>query len=992
VFEGAGLDAAGAAPEAPEPSEAESIAEGRLSRLLAEIARLPAADGGESWTRLPRAGDVLGRYELLREIGRGGFGIVFEARDGELGRRVALKVLRPATGSRVRLGSEVLRREADAAARLNHPGIATLHDAGRWEGGPFLVYELLRGETLEERLRRGPPPVAEALRVARAIAAALAHAHAAGLLHRDLKPGNVFLCEDGRVKLLDLGLARVMGDDAAVAGGTPAFMAPEAWRREPEDPRADVFAAGVILHELLTGRVPYAVSGGRSAVLDGRPAPAPRVAGAPRALAALVRRAVSPDPAERPRDGRALEAELAAIAARIEAEPRRRRTALLVAAGAAAAAVTAGLAARVAWTPAPAPLPRVLAVADTVNETGERVVDGVSGLLSIGLERSPSVRVVPRERVAALLRGRGAAADAPLDGAALARVAGEAGIGAIVVPTVRRFGDVYQLDAAVLDARAGERLAGASHRTGGLSGVPALVDRASTELLQRLAGVEGGAGAPLDRVVTADLSAFQHYYEGMDCRERPSLGESWGALDCARHFEAAIAKDPTFALAHYERARLALPESGAPSALVRKLLAPALANLDRLPARERDLVLAWKAYLDGDADGALATYGRLAAAYPDDAYIPWMAGDVEYHRGRAAEALPWLERVLTLAPGHEGALDHRVRALGVLDDPERLAAVEAELARGPASPAAEHALILARAFRGDAPGALEIARRQAETGSRSARTELFALTVFAGDLGRAEATARERLAGAAPGAEPRARASLAAVLVQQGRWREARLELDRAEAAAAEERELAIVLVRRAHLMAGRRDPAELGRLAAALAAVPTGDAAPVAIHLAYAGDVAGAEARAGGLPAGSAARALYDAIVAWRRGDPSGAADRLAELRARSLADDLDVPMETVWLLHGEALHEAGRHPEAIRALGRLERLYAMNWVRPWALPRSRLLVARSLAASGRAEEARSELARLIAERARADGDDPVLVGARQLAAELARGERPPR
>jgi tetratricopeptide (TPR) repeat protein len=947
------------------------------------------------WTRLPRAGDVLGRYELLREIGRGGFGVVFEARDGELGRRVALKVLRPATGQRVHLGSEVLRREADAAARLNHPGIATLHDAGRWEGGPFLVYELLRGETLEERLRSGPPPLAEALRIARDVAAALAHAHAAGLLHRDLKPGNVFLCEDGRVKLLDLGLARMMGDGGGPAGGTPAFMPPEAWRREPEDARSDVFAAGVILHELLTGRVPYPVVDGRSAVLDGKAAPAPDVPGAPRALAALAARSVSPDAAARPADGRALLAELDAIAARLEAAPRRRRASLL----AASVAVVVGLAAVAVgrWAgapPAPPPPPRVLAVADAVNETGERVVSGISGLLSIGLERSRVVRVVPRERLAGLLRARGHAPDAPLDAAAVATVATDAGATAIVVPTVRRFGDVYALDAVVLDARAAERLDAISHRTSGLSGVPALVDRAAADLLRLLSDRDAEAHAresSLERIATADLAAYQHYYEGMDCRERPSLGANWGELDCARHFEAAISADPRFALAHYERARLAIPEAGAPAPLVRKLLAPALAHLERLPARERDLVLAWKANLDGDAMGALSTYRRLAAQFPDDAYVPWVAGDLEYHRGRAAESLPWLERVLALAPGHEGALDHLVRALGVLDERTRLVALEAKLSDSPASPGVQHALVLARAWLGDFPGAVEAARRQVEAGSRAARGERFNLAFFSGDVGQAEAMAREDLARAEPGAAPRLRTRLAGVLVQQGRWREALVELDRAEAAAESEQEQVIALVRRAHLVAGRRNGAELRRIATSLAAIPMGDPGPVAIHLAAAGELAQAAALARALPSDGAARALYDAVVAWRRGDP-GAADALAAVRARSLADDLDLPFETPWFLHGEALHDVGRHEEAVASLRRFQRLYTMNWVRPWAFPRSRLLVARSLVALGRTAEADEELTRLLTDLRRADRDDPSLAGGRQLAAELAARGAPPR
>jgi tetratricopeptide (TPR) repeat protein len=780
-----------------------------------------------------------------------------------------------------------------------------------------------------------------------------------------------------------------MGDAAAVAGGTPAFMSPEAWRREPEDPRSDVFASGVILHELLTGKVPYAVTDARSAVLDGRAAPAPDVPGVPRALGELVRRAVSPDPALRPEDGRALEVELEAIAARIAAAPRRLRGAIVGVAIAIAAAFTAWAVIEVG-EPAPPPPPRVLAVADTVNETGERVVSGISGLLGIGLERTRAVRVVPRERLVVLARARGAAADAPLDAAALAAIAADAGLDGIVVPTVRRFGDVYALDAVVLDAHAAEQLAGVTHRTSGLSGVPGLVDRASGELLQRFAGEGAGRGPALDRIVTPDLTAFQHYYEGMDCTQRPSLGASWGALDCARHFEAAIAKDPGFALAHYERARLAVPEVGAPVPVVQKLLAPALEHLDRLPERERDLVLAWKSSLDGDLDGALETYGRLAGHYPDDTYVAWMAADVLYHAGRAAESLPWLERVLALDPGHEAALDHLPPTLGVLGDRERLTALAARLAAGPASPGTQHALVAVRAWLGDVPGALEAARREAETGSRAARGEVHLLTTFAGDLDGAESMLREDLAGRR-GIESRVRARLAGVLVQQGRWREARLELDRADASADSADEQVILLIRRAHLMAGRRDPAELRRLAAAMAAIPTGSPHRIAIYLAWMGELAQAEALARGLAPRTAARAAYDAVLTWKRGDPASAADALANVCARSLADDLELPMETVWFLRGEALQEAGRHEEALASLRRFQTLYAPNWTRSWALSRSRIRVARSLVALGRMDEAREELARLTIELRRADPDDPHLAEARTLAAELDAPRPPP-
>ncbi|HET9554934.1 MAG TPA: serine/threonine-protein kinase, partial [Anaeromyxobacteraceae bacterium] len=238
-----------------------------ISALLSELAEAPDRAPEELLPEL-RPGDVVaGRFELARELGRGGFGLVFEARDLELGRAVAFKAIRPIRTRALERLAKPLKEEAEAAARLNHPNVVTLHDSGVHDGTPYLIMELLRGETLAVRLRRGPLAPAEALRVALEVAHGLVAAHAAGVLHRDLKPGNVFLTERGAVKLVDFGLASIMGR-ASLAAGTPAYMAPEQLRGQAEDPRTDVFSAAVVLFEALTGALPYPVSGGRSAVLD----------------------------------------------------------------------------------------------------------------------------------------------------------------------------------------------------------------------------------------------------------------------------------------------------------------------------------------------------------------------------------------------------------------------------------------------------------------------------------------------------------------------------------------------------------------------------------------------------------------------------------------------------------------------------------------------------------------------------------------------------
>jgi tetratricopeptide (TPR) repeat protein len=937
--------------------------------LLAELARVPDAEVDEAWSRPPSVGDVLGRYELIREIGRGGFGIVYAARDRELGRFVALKVLRPATRARALLASEWIQREADAAAQLNHPAIATLHDVGRWAGGPFLVFELLEGQTLEDRLQRGRISVREAVFIGLEIASGLAAAHAAGVVHRDLKPANVFLTADGRVKLLDFGLARVVGGAVTPAGGTPPFMAPEVWRGEEGDARTDVFAAGVLIHEMLTGDLPYPVTNGRPAVLDAGPAPAPRARGVPTRLARTVQRAIARDPAQRLRDGRALAQELIAVERLLERRPRTRRG--LVVASIVAAVVT-GVLARVLAPKAPPPeAQRVgLVVADAQNETGERALDSLAGLLVTSLEQSRHVRVVTRSRMFDLLRQAGRP-DVPRIGPAEARsLAARAEAHAVVVLTVRHFDDVYALDVEALDPSSDERLFALQERGSGLAVVPAMVDRLSARVREAVQEREEEireSRVELQRAVTANLDAYRHFYEGRDCLDRPSRGPSWNQFDCAGHFERALAADPEFALAHFELARLKETD-GAPASEQRAALAPALRGLERLPAKERDLVLAWKAHVDGQDEEAMAIYRRAATAFPDDKDIAFRAGDLEYHRGHAREAVPWMERVLALDPEYEYALDHVVTALGVIDDEAQLDAVAERLSAGPRTPAILHALSTARAWQGKLDAAFEAAGLEEETGTHAARGDLFNLHVFAGHLDRAEAMAREDLTAASRATEPRVRARLAGVLVAQGRWREAIRELDAAAASAETDNERAIVYRRRAHLLAGRRDGEGIWAQVQALASMDL-PRATLAIHLAYAGDLAHADALGHGLDGLNAA--AYTAIVDWRRGAPERAASELQLVATRCISDGLVLPLEAPWFLAAEALADAGRHEEALVALRRFQRLYAVNFWRSWAFPRSRLLVARSLAALGRRAEATSEVDALLATLARADADD---------------------
>jgi hypothetical protein len=240
--------------------------------LIEEIADAPdihpEAIGGH---RLAPGTVIGGAFEVMTLLGEGGMSEVYLARDVSLDREVALKLIRVRASEAGR--QRLAEKEAHATATLNHPNIVTLYQFGSWEGGYYLVLERLHGETLADRLSRGRLEAREALAIMVEVLRGIAHAHKLGILHRDLKPHNVFLCADGRVKVLDFGLAGMMRATSAAAGaraapgqtfafaGTPAYMAPEQWRGEPQDARVDVWALGVLLFELVTGGLPFQARG-----------------------------------------------------------------------------------------------------------------------------------------------------------------------------------------------------------------------------------------------------------------------------------------------------------------------------------------------------------------------------------------------------------------------------------------------------------------------------------------------------------------------------------------------------------------------------------------------------------------------------------------------------------------------------------------------------------------------------------------------------------
>jgi len=421
-----------------------------------------------------RIGRSLGPYRLLEHIGGGGMGLVYRAEDTRLGRTVAVKLLAPELTRDPRAKARFLQ-EARLASALDHPNICSIYEAGETEDLQlYLVMPCYEGETLRDRIERGPLPLPDVLDVARQIALGLAHAHRYGIVHRDVKPANVFLLADGLVKILDFGVAKLAGGDGftqtGTVVGTTAYMAPEQMRGDEVDARADLWSLGILIYQMTAGRRPFRgepESAVRAAILDAAPEPLSQVRPeVPPDLARLVAGLLEKDPAARPVSAEAVAGALRHLAGGgagtgtgspglpVPVEPGRRwpRRALL--AGLAALLVLAVALGIARWRggmappspPAPsAGAPRapvvkrlsvlILGFRDLSGEAATRSWLGpaLTEMLTTELAAGAAVRVVEREHAALARSSLEPAAAARLDRVSLERLHSLAGADLAVV-------------------------------------------------------------------------------------------------------------------------------------------------------------------------------------------------------------------------------------------------------------------------------------------------------------------------------------------------------------------------------------------------------------------------------------------------------------------------------------------------------------------------------------------------------------------------------
>jgi tetratricopeptide (TPR) repeat protein len=915
-----------------------------LSHLLAELAASPPRAQNEAWEQRFRRGDVISdRFELLERIGRGGFGVVFRARDRKLNRFVAFKAIPPGG-----LSSAAIQREAEIAAQLEHEGLVRLYDYGLCDGGAYLLFDLLTGETLDRRLSAGPLPPREAIRIALEITRALVYAHARGVLHRDLKPANVFLTDDGKVKVLDFGLAYYFGQGPE-RSGTPGYMAPEQARGGPEDARTDVHGVGLLLREMLSGERPGAAG------LD-----------ATGRLADLVRRATDPDPARRPTNAIQLAAELEALARRLDGLRWTVRQSALAVLGLALAAAI-GLTVLVQR-------PRLgVVVADLDNATGDPELDGVGELVRTSLEQWPRLLVLPRQRVLALA-GAPAGRDR-VDCAAAQQAARQVGATAVLCGKATRSGTGYELDVQIAAPKDGRQLLAVTDSARSKDEIPALVDRLSGRTNRTLA--PWSFGPPIAAIAgqtTQNLEAYRHYFDGLLCADRPVHGQ-----DCSAEFREALRLDPSFALAAYQLA-VWLAWNGGPLSEQRALIGTAARLGSGAPEKERTLIRAWSAHLSGADAEALELLRHAAQAWPQDKQVFYQAGDILRHRNELAAAAQWFEGAIALDPQFGWALGHLAQALGALGRTDEL---RTWVARWEATPsvATLHGLSVARGWLGDVRGAADAAQQSLVMGAGvSGQEDLLQAKPFAGDYSAVEEGVRVLALKGSP-VRRIGYYGQAAIEAYRGRPRSGLAVLDRMASEIPELPSDAVYHTIRADYLVGMGDRAGVKAEVELARALDPTLAAGHAVSLAYLGDFQGAEELARGLPSGTQLDETTAALVLLGR-DPAAGLERLQQISAR--APILAWRISPVFV-HGERLAAAGRDEEAIAVLRRAQRLYVpVSMWRSWAYPRSQVLLARALQRTGRLDEAKQTLDRMLSDWKDAEPDAPLLGEARALRTEL--------
>jgi eukaryotic-like serine/threonine-protein kinase len=651
-----------------------------------------------------------GRYQVIEELGSGGMGRVYKVFDTEVREKLALKVLNPEIALDAQM-IERFRNELKLARTISHRNICRMHDLGREGDAYYITMEYVSGEDLKSFIRRvGALPVVKAVSIARQACEGLAEAHRVGVVHRDLKPQNIMIDRDGNARIMDFGIARSVKGKGITGGhaiiGTPEYMSPEQVDGKGADRRSDIYALGVVLFEMVTGRLPFEGETPLAIAVQHKTEPAPDPAAINPQVPEDLKRAILKC-LEKSRDARFPSVEdLAADLAKVERSLPKTSRPLPVRRAATSRQITVRVPSKKVWIPAiavlvaaaafaiwqfippPATATRSIAVMGFKNQTGDPSFDylqeTIPNLLITSLEQSGHFRVTSWQRLRDLLAQSGRGAETVLDENAGFEICRKEGIEVLAVGFYTKAGDMFVTDVKVLDAATKQALRTAQARGKGPGSILETqideISRAVSKGFGRpILKLEKGAPKIID-LATNSLEAYNAFVRGRDEYER------FFYTDAERSLKRAVELDPTFAIAYHYLSRtytgLADQKARDDALEKAKQFSGKSTERDRLYIEAR-----YALHIEQDPDKQFRLLRELVEKYPSEKYAYLDLGMYYDQRKLYAEAAAAFEKALTLDPNYGPVMNNAAFTYAKMGDPGKaIRYLERYAALSPADP------------------------------------------------------------------------------------------------------------------------------------------------------------------------------------------------------------------------------------------------------------------------------------------------------------------